>query len=259
MVLGIVPGCEHAVRVASRHQHQRAVDRHHLVEEDGDVHRARLRHAVVARPGAVVLVPLPDIAGERGFGVDLVLVHVDLLAEQLFDRADHAGMAGEQAVRLVVQMGGEGGARRAGFLAPDFRALLAVDGFGLGFEDGDFGGGEGFRQEQVAFLMELADLAFGQHRVAPPVFFDGSGPLLIRRGTEERGLPRSSRVGQGGFSAVSERFKRMQARACVARRPGCRHVCLDIAGSPSAMLHTLKRGASFVPLPAPARCFRRNV
>ena len=124
--------------LAPRHQHQRAVDRHHLVEEDRDVHRARLRHAVVALPGAVILVPLPDVAGEGGFGVDLVLVHVDLLAEDLLDRIDHARMRAEQPERLVVEMGGKGGARRAALLAPDLRALGVVDALGLARQQRDF-------------------------------------------------------------------------------------------------------------------------
>ena len=59
---GVVAGLQHALRVAARNQHQRAVDRHHLIEEHRNVHRPRLRHAVVARPGAVILVPLPDVA-----------------------------------------------------------------------------------------------------------------------------------------------------------------------------------------------------
>ena len=40
--LEIVRGLEVAGVLALRHQHQGAVDRHHLVEEDRDVHRARL-------------------------------------------------------------------------------------------------------------------------------------------------------------------------------------------------------------------------
>ena len=75
-----------------RDQHQRAVDRHHLVHEHRDVHRPRLGHAVIARPGAVILMPLPDIAFEGRFGVDLVLVHVELFAKDLLDRLDQPWM-----------------------------------------------------------------------------------------------------------------------------------------------------------------------
>ena len=131
----VVAGGEHAVLVALGDEHQRPVDRHDLVEEHRDVHRARLGHAVVARPGAVILVPLPDLAVERRLGVDLELVHVDRLAEQLLDRLDQARVGAEEAERLVVGMGRERGARRAGLLAPDLLAVLAVDRLGLGAQD----------------------------------------------------------------------------------------------------------------------------
>src|ERR1700687_5200303 len=122
-------GLEVAGGLALRHQHQWTVDRHHLVEEDRDVHRPRLGHAVVAFPGAVILVPLPDIAGEGRFGVDLVLVHVDLLAEDLLHRIDHARMRAEQAEPLVVWVGGKGGARPPALLPPHLRSLGVVDAF----------------------------------------------------------------------------------------------------------------------------------
>ena len=69
--LQVVPGVEHALLVAPRQQQQRPVGGGHLVEEHRDVHRARLRHLVVAVPRAEVLVPLPDLAVERGLGVHL--------------------------------------------------------------------------------------------------------------------------------------------------------------------------------------------
>jgi hypothetical protein len=50
-------------------------------------------------------------------------VHVHRLAEELLERLDQARMPTEQAEGLVVGVGGKGGARRAGFLAPD---LLTV-------------------------------------------------------------------------------------------------------------------------------------
>src|SRR5262249_35035631 len=65
----VVARRQHPLLMAPRHQHQRAVDRHDLIHEHGDVHRPRFSHAVVTRPGAVILVPLPDIALERRFGV----------------------------------------------------------------------------------------------------------------------------------------------------------------------------------------------
>ncbi len=118
--------------VAAGNEQQRAVDRHHLVEEHRDVHGARLRHAVVARPGAVVLVPLPDVALEGGLGVELELMDVDVLAEILLQRPDQPRMADQQAEHLAEGVRREGGARRAGLLAPDLLAvgledLLALD------------------------------------------------------------------------------------------------------------------------------------
>src|SRR3546814_1546040 len=53
-----------ALLVASRNEHQGAVELRHVLEEKRDVHRPRLRHQIVARPGAVVLMPLPDVAVE---------------------------------------------------------------------------------------------------------------------------------------------------------------------------------------------------
>ena len=144
--------------VALRHKHQRPVDRHDLVHEHGDVHRPRLRHAVVARPGAVILVPLPDIALERRLGVDLVLVHVELFAEHLLDRTDQARMIAEQAKRLVVGVGGERGSRRPGLLAPHFLAVGRVDLLGLAAQDCDFLFRKAAGQEQPAFVMKLPEL-----------------------------------------------------------------------------------------------------
>ena len=131
-------GIEDAVLVALGDQHQGAVEGIDLVEEDGDVHRAGLGHAVVTSPSAVVLVPLPDIAGELGLRVDLELVHVDLFAEHLLQRFDEPGVAAEDREGLVIGVGGEGGARRAGGFAPDFLAVLGVDLFAFLAQNRDF-------------------------------------------------------------------------------------------------------------------------
>src|SRR3546814_4313493 len=88
--LKIVAGIEHATAMAFRNEHQRVVDRHHLDEEDRDVHDARLWHAIVARPGAVILAPLSDITVEGGLRVALVLLLVELLANHLLDRPEQS-------------------------------------------------------------------------------------------------------------------------------------------------------------------------
>ncbi len=158
-------GGEHAVLVALGDEHQGPVDRHHLVEEDRDVHRPRLGHAVVARPGAVVLVPLPELAVERRLGVDLELVHVDRLAEQLLERLDQARIGAQQAEGLVVGVGGEGGARRARLLPPDLLALGPQDRLGFGAQHANLFAREALGQKDVALLVELLELHVGQaHR-----------------------------------------------------------------------------------------------
>ena len=158
-------GREDAVLVAARDKHQRAVDRHDLVEEHRDVHRPRLGHAVIARPGAVILVPLPDIAVERRLGVDLELMHVELLAEQLLYRLDEPRMRAEQAETLIVGMRGKGGARRAGFFLPDFLAARPVDRLRIAAQGRDLLVGKAFRQKEIALFVKSRELRGGQlHR-----------------------------------------------------------------------------------------------
>src|SRR5712675_3666057 len=172
--------------LAPRHQHQRTVYRHHLVEKDRDVHRARLWHAVVALPGAVILMPLPDVTGEGRFGVDLVLVHVELLAEDLLDRIDHARMRAEQAERLVIEMRGKGGARRAALFAPHLRAVVIVDAHGLLRQQGYFFRAEQLGQEQPALAVEIVDLLLGQFHGGSSFWF----LILPRHGRACPGHPR---------------------------------------------------------------------
>ena len=81
-------GWQVAVMLAFRDQHQRAIVGKHFIQEYGDIHGARLRHSVVAQPGAIILMPLPDIAIKLSFGVNFILMHVELFAEQLLDRLD---------------------------------------------------------------------------------------------------------------------------------------------------------------------------
>ena len=142
-------------------QQQRAVDRHDFVEEDRNVHGARVRHAVVALPGAVVLVPLPDVALEGGLGVELELVDVDFLAEQLPQRLDQARMARQQPEHLAEGVRGESGARRAGLLAPDFLAVELEDVLGFDAQQRDFFFRETIGKEDVALFVEGSKLFGG--------------------------------------------------------------------------------------------------
>jgi hypothetical protein len=119
-------------------------------------------HAVVARPGAVVLVPLPNVTLERRLGVELELVDVDVLPERLPQRFDQPRMMRQQAKHLVVFVRREGGARRAALLAPDFLAMLAENLVGAAAHQGDLFFGEAIGKEAVALLVELAQLLGGQ-------------------------------------------------------------------------------------------------
>ena len=85
-------------------------------------------------------------------------MHVDLLAEHLLDRIDHARMRAERAKPLIVEMGGKGGARRAALLAPDLGPVGIVDGDRLAREEVDLFLGEQLGQEQPAFAVEELDL-----------------------------------------------------------------------------------------------------
>src|ERR1700722_680015 len=85
-------------------------------------------------------------------------MHVDLLAEDLFDRFDHARMGAEQPERLVVEMGGKGGARSTALLAPYLRPVGVVDIDRLAREQRDLFSVEKFRQKQPAFAIEIVDL-----------------------------------------------------------------------------------------------------
>ena len=116
--------------------------------------------------------PLPDVAGEGGFGVDLELVHVELLAEYLLDRLDHARMRAKCAERLVIEMGGKRRARRAALLAPHLRAVGGIDAFGLARQEGGFLGAEKLGKQQPTLAVEMFDLLRGQfHGISSFGFF----------------------------------------------------------------------------------------
>src|SRR6185295_6863380 len=161
-------GLQRAALVAARHQHQGAVEWKHLVEEHRNVHRARLGHAVVARPGAVVLVPLPCVALERRLGVELELMDVEAFAEQLLQRRDQARVMRQKPEHLVELVRGECGARRAAFLAPYFRAVELEDRVALRAHQRDLVIGEAVGEKQIAKLVELTELLGGQFHGMPP-------------------------------------------------------------------------------------------
>ena len=71
--------------------------------------------------------PLPDIAIKCGLGVHLVLMHIHRAIEQLHYRVDQSRMGTQSPERVIIGMRREGGARYAGFLAPDLFALLLIN------------------------------------------------------------------------------------------------------------------------------------
>ena len=177
--LEVVPGLEHPLPVAPGQEQQRPVGGGHLVQEHRDVHGPRLGHLVVAVPRAEVLVPLPDLAVERGLGVHLVLVHVHGAVNELHDRLDEARVAPEAAERLVVGMGRERGARDAARLAPHLVAVEGVDLVGGGPQHRRLLGREARGEEQVALLVEPLELVWGQ-------LHDESSSVAARAGAAGR-------------------------------------------------------------------------
>jgi hypothetical protein len=79
----VVTGVEHIRPVALPNEKQRPVDRHHRIEKHGDIHFPRLGHAVVTRPSALILMPLPHIAFGGRLGLELELMNIDIFAEPL--------------------------------------------------------------------------------------------------------------------------------------------------------------------------------
>ena len=83
---------------------------------------------------------------------------VNVLAEILPQRLDQARMRGEQAEHFAEGVGREGGARRAGFLPPDFLPVGGQDVLRLGAEELDLLLGEAIGKEDEALFVEAADL-----------------------------------------------------------------------------------------------------
>src|SRR4051812_20688516 len=148
--------------VTSRHEHQRPVVRKHLVEEHRDVHRLRFRHSVVLVPRWKVLVPLPYLAGKGSLRVDLELVNVDRLAEQLLQWLDQTRGAGQNSARPAVAGAGKRSTRYAALFAPDLLALFVEHLACSVTQRSDFVARKAFREEDVAELVEVSELSWGQ-------------------------------------------------------------------------------------------------
>ena len=131
---------------------------HDLIEEHRDVHGTGFRHAVIALPGAVILVPLPDLAIEGGLRVDFELMHIHWLAEELLERLDEARVAAEDGEGLVISVGGEGRARRARFLAPDLLPVGVENTLCLRAQDGHLLLRKAIGKHEVPELVEVLQL-----------------------------------------------------------------------------------------------------
>ena len=165
----IVFGIHHALFVAAGNEHQRAIEFVHIVQKNGDVHGALCGHHVVIEPSAVVLVPLPYVTLKGHLAIDLELVHVQLFAEQVFDRLDHARVARQPGERLAVHMRGKVGAHRLFAFFTDVVVFAALVQGGHRFNQlAGFCRREMAGEKQVAVAVELGLLLGGEvHEVAP--------------------------------------------------------------------------------------------
>ena len=102
--------------------------------------------------------PLPDVAFEGGLGVELELVNVDAFAEQLHQRFDQARVARHDLEHRIEFVRGKSGAWRAGFLAPDFRAVEFQNVVGFATQERDLFFRKTIGEEDVALFVEGFDL-----------------------------------------------------------------------------------------------------
>ena len=98
----------------------------------------------------------------------LLLDTVNAFAEILLQRFHQPRMMAEDAERLVVGVGGEGGARRAGLLAPHLLAVAAVNLLGLRAQHGDFFLAEAIGEEEIALVVEILELLRAELHGRPP-------------------------------------------------------------------------------------------
>src|SRR6185312_4397495 len=156
-------GFDRAFLVALRDEVQWTVELVHFVDEHREVHGARLGHVVVGLPGAVVLVPLPDVAVERGLPVDLELVDVGPVPEQLLGRLDEARAVHQRLEHRMIGVHGEGGAHHvAGLLADILLAALLEDAGNFRLQDLRLLRREIIRKEEISLVVELLELLRGE-------------------------------------------------------------------------------------------------
>ena len=235
-------GVEHAQFVRLRDQVERTIEFVDLVEEHGEVHGVGIRHVVVAFPGAVVLMPLPDVAVERRLAVELELMHVNLARQHLLGWLEDAGMANETPKDLVVRMAGERGPHRlAVLLVPDFVARFIENGGDFALHDRHFLGRKQVRHDDVALVLELTQLVVVQQHdrhsakaVIIPWYYARvrpSTPPPHRPNRRARFGGRAAPSGTRGCrrdlpaSATPPRAAAISIPACRGRRPDAPSLC----------------------------------
>ena len=77
----IVLGLDDAFFMTAGDEHQGTIEGVHIIQENRNIHGTLGWHHVVVQPGAVILMPLPDVAFKRHLAVDLELMHVKLFTE----------------------------------------------------------------------------------------------------------------------------------------------------------------------------------
>ncbi len=173
--------------------------------------------------------PLPDITVKGGFGVDLVLMHIDLFFQDLHNRSQQARMGAQATVCLVIRMGGKGGARDTRGFAPDLFPVGRINGFRLVQQKRCFFAGEQFRQEDEAFRLEIGQGRFAQFHDTL-LFLQWAHPILCVGGVSfSQSSTRSTdlrRLGHGvrhGFPPERHppvEWRRQYRHALPRQRPG---------------------------------------
>ena len=155
--------------MAFGNQHQGTIERKHFIQKDRDVHCAWLWHPVFFQPVSIVLMPLPDVAGELGLCVDLVLVEIDAFAIHLHQWLNQPRMATERVENLRIAMNSERGSGRAVLFQINLVARQGEQTVRLPLQDINLFLTEIIGQEQPALIAKLLQLRIVQfHRVDPP-------------------------------------------------------------------------------------------
>src|SRR5690606_35340684 len=111
--------------VAFWNDHQRAVDRHYIIQEYGDVHCAWFGHAIIFMPSWKILMPLPDFTGECRLGINFELMHIHLLAKQLLKWFDQSMITNQGIARVVIFMTSKSGPGNTILFSPDLLPMFA--------------------------------------------------------------------------------------------------------------------------------------